>query len=615
MNAAITNTGIDSQNEIRFIELKNLYISPENVRVVSTSKDEDKRLLASLKAQGLLQNLVVIESITQAGKYEVVAGGRRYGGLVILNESGDIPDTYQVFCKVKSREIATAVSLSENIKASMHPADEFLAFQKLNLEGKSEKQIAAEFGTSTNHVKKLLKLASVAPELVQAFREGKMNLECIMAFTVSGNHERQLGCWKDVNRSNLSPYTIRSYLLKDTVSDDDEEVLFVGLKVYKQAGGAVSSDLFENTTHCLDLPLLSKLVDEKLSAEVEKIASEGWKWVETSREGNRASHGFINLKADFEKVPKKLESDISDVQAKIDNLNAKDVEIWTEDDDDELNELESKLEDLLQSKESYRAFTKDQKSLSGCIVTFNYEGKLQIFRGLARKEDIHKQQASAQDSGATGMNDLDSAPVESNTLMTDLNAYYAQAFQAELLKHEDLAYDLMVFSAATSVLSTGGYHRGILDFTIRSQHLQGVGIEDTKAKHFIDEAETQLNTSWAAFGSEGEQFDAFRSLSKAEKSKILTFCVARSSFAKPTKAQNDLSRTLARSVDFSMNQYWTATADNYYGRVKRDVLLEIGEKVVTPEFKSIHEKSKKTDLAKLLDGLPETNLWLPETYL
>ena len=244
MNAATTIKIQDSADEIRFIQLSNLYISPENVRVVSTSKEDDKKLISSLKTQGLLQNLVVIESLEKEGIYEVIAGGRRFAALSILNQQGDIPDTYQVFCKVKARSVATAVSLSENIKASMHPADEFLAYQKLHNQGKSEKQIASEFGTSTNHVKKLLKLASVAPDLIAYFRDGKMSLECIMAFSVTENHERQLSCWKDLNRSNVNPYAIRSYLLKESISDDDEEVKFVSLKAYRQAGGAVSNRSF-----------------------------------------------------------------------------------------------------------------------------------------------------------------------------------------------------------------------------------------------------------------------------------------------------------------------------------------------------------------------------------
>lgn len=194
MNAATTIHIKDSVDEIRFIQLTDLFISPENVRVVSTTKEDDKKLLASLKTQGLLQNLVVIESSEKLGKFEVIAGGRRFAALTILNQQGDIPDTYQVFCKVKARSVATAVSLSENIKASMHPADEFLAYQKLSDQGKSEKQIASEFGTSTNNVKKLLKLASVAPDLIAQFRDGKMSLECVMAFSVTENHEKQLSC-------------------------------------------------------------------------------------------------------------------------------------------------------------------------------------------------------------------------------------------------------------------------------------------------------------------------------------------------------------------------------------------------------------------------------------
>ncbi len=612
MNAATTIHIKDSVDEIRFIQLTDLFISPENVRVVSTTKEDDKKLLASLKTQGLLQNLVVIESSEKLGKFEVIAGGRRFAALTILNQQGDIPDTYQVFCKVKARSVATAVSLSENIKASMHPADEFLAYQKLSDQGKSEKQIASEFGTSTNNVKKLLKLASVAPDLIAQFRDGKMSLECVMAFSVTENHEKQLSCWKDLNRSNMYPHAIRTYLLKESISDDDEEVKFVGLKTYRQAGGAVSTDLFQNKSYCLDMKLLSELVQEKLNAEASTLAQEGWKWIETSKEGHRVSHSLIKLQAEYDKVPKKLLSELAEIEVKLKELEELDGDDWNDQHQDQFDQLDQRRDELLIEKENFRAFTKEQKSQSGCIVTFNYEGKLLILRGLVKKEDLDKTRSSSNTGGE--LEAPEQTNCESSALIMDLKTYHAQSAQAELLNHPDLAYDLMVFSMACSILNVEGLNRSILDLSIRPQHFQAININETKAAKLIDDYETQVNTSWAAYESQGDQFIAFRALSIEDKTKIMTFCIARCMSASPNKESSSLSKTITHSMNFSMNEYWVATYENYFSRVKRDQLLQIGQETICEDFLAINEKAKKGDLARLLDESTTTKGWLPDLF-
>jgi hypothetical protein len=49
----------------------------------------------------------------------------------------------------------------------------------------------AAFFVSVNVVKQRLKLASVLPKLLDAYAEDGMTLDQLMAFTVSGDHERQ----------------------------------------------------------------------------------------------------------------------------------------------------------------------------------------------------------------------------------------------------------------------------------------------------------------------------------------------------------------------------------------------------------------------------------------
>jgi ParB family chromosome partitioning protein len=70
-------------------------------------------------------------------------------------------------------------------------------------------------------------------------------------------------------------------LTEHTVRASDRRAQFVGLDAYEQAGGVVLRDLFQHDDGgwLQDVPLLDRMVTEKLRIEAEAIASEGWKWI------------------------------------------------------------------------------------------------------------------------------------------------------------------------------------------------------------------------------------------------------------------------------------------------------------------------------------------------
>src|ERR1700682_3110589 len=70
-------------------------------------------------------------------------------------------------------------------------------------------------------------------------------------------------------------------LTENTVRASDRRAQFIGVDTYEQAGGAVMRDLFEHDDGgwLQDVPLLDRLVAEKLKAEAETVAAEGGKWI------------------------------------------------------------------------------------------------------------------------------------------------------------------------------------------------------------------------------------------------------------------------------------------------------------------------------------------------
>lgn len=131
-------------------------------------------------------------------------------------------------------------------------------------------------------VKQRLRLASVSPKLHEVYADDGMTLEQLMAFAVTADQARQEQVWENVSRSGYDePYQIRRMLTENTVRASDRRIQFIGLDAYEQAGGGVLRDLFEHDDGgwLEDIALLDRLVTEKLKAEADAIAAEGWRWV------------------------------------------------------------------------------------------------------------------------------------------------------------------------------------------------------------------------------------------------------------------------------------------------------------------------------------------------
>jgi ParB family transcriptional regulator, chromosome partitioning protein len=95
---------------------------------------------------------------------------------------------------------ATEISLAENVqREQMHPADEFDAFKALIESGTPPADVAARFGITETVVLQRLKMAKVSPILIEAYRNGDMTLQHIMAFAASDDHAAQERIWNELD--------------------------------------------------------------------------------------------------------------------------------------------------------------------------------------------------------------------------------------------------------------------------------------------------------------------------------------------------------------------------------------------------------------------------------
>ena len=241
----------------------------------------------------------------------------------------------------------------------MHPLDQFRAFQTLRNLGMSEEDIAARHFVSPAIVKQRLRLASVSPSLLDVYADDGMTLEQLMAFTVTSDHARQEQVWENVSKSGYDEsYQIRRMLTESTVRASDKRAQFVGVAVYEAAGGAVLRDLFEHDDGgwLQDVPLLDRLVTEKLKAEAETIATEGWKWIEVA----------VGFPYGYDDGLRQLDGTPADItaeeQATIDALQAEQAKLEAEYQD--ANELPDEVDVRLgEIEEALSALTSSRTSM------------------------------------------------------------------------------------------------------------------------------------------------------------------------------------------------------------------------------------------------------------
>ncbi len=183
------------ESAIRDIPLCRLALAPENVRKTPPDEAAETQLRASIAEHDLLENLVVRPDEPDADgieRFAVVAGGRRLAALKALAENGTLHADHPVPCKIAANGNASELSLAENVvRIAMHPADQVVAFAGLADSGVTVPAIAARFGVSERTVEQRLRLGNAAPELLDAYRAEQFDLETLMAFAVTTDHDRQ----------------------------------------------------------------------------------------------------------------------------------------------------------------------------------------------------------------------------------------------------------------------------------------------------------------------------------------------------------------------------------------------------------------------------------------
>lgn len=261
------------------VPLSRLKLAADNVR--RGGKGDIEQLAADIGAHGLLQNLVGWQD--PGGRDPtvfIVAGGRRLKALQLLKRNGAIPDDHPVAVQIVTPEAGRELSLAENFqRIGMNAGEEAEAFARLEAQGVEPGDIARRFGLTELHVKQRLRLAGLAPSVLDALKAGKISLDVAKAFASVPDQARQAEVLKDNRNSSWAlsnPDQIRRLMRSVGLPSDDFIASYVGERAYVEAGGRIEADLFSDasTRLWLDGALARQLAEAKLEGDAEAFRAE-----------------------------------------------------------------------------------------------------------------------------------------------------------------------------------------------------------------------------------------------------------------------------------------------------------------------------------------------------
>ncbi|MCU2294311.1 ParB N-terminal domain-containing protein [Enterobacter hormaechei subsp. steigerwaltii] len=355
-----------------------------NTRIIPHTDQEVEEMADSIQAMGILQNLIGAE--LPDGTIGIVGGeGRRRGtGILVMRGVLDA-DTPFVPVKVLPVEMAVAASMIENgRRKNMHPAEQIIGFRTLQQEGKTASQIGALMGYHPRHVQRCLKLANLAPSLLDALARDEITLEHCEVMTLADTHERQLQVWEEAkaqwNGSMPMPHTLRKMVTDDKMAISHPMFEYVGDDAYTAAGGTLTADLFSDRDSTFaDAALVRSLLAGKLTVLAARVKQEqGWGWSEFRMTELRASgedgelYRFAMPKAVLTEEEQKRVSELEE------QMEA------TETYDDEY-ELQQQIDDIYCEAE-YREATPEFRAAHGIWVSWDGDN-FQVQPGIRRLTD------------------------------------------------------------------------------------------------------------------------------------------------------------------------------------------------------------------------------------
>ena len=592
-----------------------------NTRIIPHTDQEVEEMADSIQAMGILQNLIGAE--LPDGTIGIVGGeGRRRGtGILVMRGVLDA-DTPFVPVKVLPVEMAVAASMIENgRRKNMHPAEQIIGFRTLQQEGKTASQIGALMGYHPRHVQRCLKLANLAPSLLDALARDEITLEHCEVMTLADTHERQLQVWEEAkaqwNGSMPMPHTLRKMVTDDKMAISHPMFEYVGDDAYTAAGGTLTADLFSDRDSTFaDAALVRSLLAGKLTVLAARVKQEqGWGWSEFRMTELRASgedgelYRFAMPKAVLTEEEQKRVSELEE------QMEA------TETYDDEY-ELQQQIDDIYCEAE-YREATPEFRAAHGIWVSWDGDN-FQVQPGIRRLTDedrAEEEQARQERESNVIRHTTPEIPADAYpaTLVKAMSAERTLAVQAELAGRPDVSVALLTWTLCLALFDrTYGKRNKPLKASVSSNqyHLASLAPSGEEGK-----ALTALNAQKKALQATLPEnwhldFTWLLSWSAEQVNTLLGFCAAHGINGIQERLYNHTQKSeldgLEAALDFDLSKWWQPDAESYFGKLTISQIGKAYEEAGLSARAGEVVKLKRRDAAKAAEQDLNAQGWLPD---
>ncbi|EEY8900335.1 TPA: ParB/RepB/Spo0J family partition protein [Escherichia coli] len=600
-----------AQTEEVSVSLASLIKSPLNVRTVPYSAESVSELAESIKGVGLLQNLVV--HALPGERYGVAAGGRRLAALNMLAERGIIPADWPVRVKIIPQELATAASMTENgHRRDMHPAEQIAGFRAMAQEGKTSAQIGDLLGYSPRHVQRMLKLADLAPVILDALAEDRITTEHCQALALENDTARQVQVFEAACQSGWGGkpevQTIRRLVTESEVAvAGNSKFRFVGTDAFSP--DELRTDLFsDDGDGYVDRVALDAALLEKLQAVAEHLReAEGWGWcagrMEAVGECREDAGTYRSLPQPEAVLTEAEEERLNELLTRYDAL---------ENQCEESDLLEAEMK-LIHCMSRVRAWTPEMRAGSGVVVSWRY-GNVCVQRGV----QLRSEDDAADDADRTEQVQ-EKASVEEITLplLTKMSSERTLAVQAALIQQPEKTVALMVWRLCSCVF----------DYCNTTLHPFRIQTEEYHRRLTSDAPSGKSGQAWLSLMKEKTRLEAllpenwqkdfttFFTLDGQTLMRLMVFCTACSVDGVQTRECGHTSRspldTLETAIGFHMRDWWQPTKANFFGHLKKpQIIAALNEAGLSGAARDA-EKMKKGDAAEHAEHHMKDNRWVP----
>ena len=267
--------------KLKEIPLGKLSISKLNMRAKDKNPDISD-ILPSIRENGIHQTLLVRP---EGDGFGIIAGRRRYYALLkVAEETGK---KLKVPCGVLESDddaLAVEASLIENLaRLPATELEQFAAFKKLKITGRTVEEIAVHFGVTDLKVKRILALANLKPAILKMYENDDISVSEVRHLTIASKAKQ--AAWLKLAKDD-EQQTPRHGWLKEWIMGEEQISTKAALFDVKDYKGSILTDLFGEDEYFADPDRFWTLQNTKIAEVIAEYEADGWT-VELMERGQR----------------------------------------------------------------------------------------------------------------------------------------------------------------------------------------------------------------------------------------------------------------------------------------------------------------------------------------